>query len=103
MLAEEVFHQFFLSPERTNQERQRYCGRDELWGLPENQRDILTLIRDDTNSNGLLSVHRSFGSVSTQRFILTTSTHAILHRVQIPMEDFQLQLRSKTKVFLVLG
>lgn len=50
MPPEEAFHRFFLRPERTQEEKQRYCGRDELWGVPDDERAILTLIRDDINS-----------------------------------------------------
>ncbi len=46
---EEVFDAYFRDEERSEEERQLYCGRDSLWGLATDQRDLLREIQTHLN------------------------------------------------------
>ena len=49
MSPQKAFDDFFRSNDRTAQERQCYCGLDELWGVPEQPRHILEELREHIN------------------------------------------------------
>jgi len=49
VVPEEVFDQYFRSPERSEEDRSRFCGRDSLWDPPPKQQGLLRDIQNHLN------------------------------------------------------
>jgi len=49
MSPQQAFDDFFRSRNRTAEERQSYCGIDQLWGVPDQQRVVLKTLRKHIN------------------------------------------------------